>query len=236
MTGIYTLLGALLKLIYDMVGHYALAIIIFTIVVKLLLLPLTHAQNRSMKSMQEIQPKIDEAKKKYPNNPDKQNQITLELYKQYKVNPFMGCLPLLIQFPILIGLFRVLRDPVQFVFKSEAAFQAADQGFFWIQSMSVPDIIMIGGFAVPFILPIIAAVSTFLDSYLMQKGQPKNQMTATMTYMMPIMIFIWGRSFPAGLSLYWAVSNVFSIVQKLIIKPVRGVPAVKDDKGSKGVK
>lgn len=224
----------LLKLIYDMIGHYAWAIIVFTIVVKLLLLPLSHAQNRSMKEMQEIQPKLDEIKKKYPNNPEKQNQLTMELYKEHKINPFMGCLPLLIQLPIIFGLFKVLRDPVQYVFKTEAAFQAADQGFFWVKSMSQPDVITVGALTLPFILPIIAALATYFDSALMQKGQPKNQMTTTMTYMMPIMILMWGRSFPAGLSLYWAVSNIFSILQKQFIKPNPGVKP--PDTKSKGAK
>lgn len=229
------LLGLLLKFIYDLVGHYAWAIIVFTVVIKLALLPLTHAQNRSMKSMQEIQPKIDEIKKKYPNNQEKQSQMTLELYKEHKVNPFMGCLPLLVQIPILFGLFKVLRDPVQYVFKTEAAFQAADQGFFWVKSMSQPDIIMLGSIAVPFILPIVAAVATYIDSSLMQKGQPKNQMTTSMTYMVPIMILMSGKSFPAGLSLYWAVSNIFSILQKQFIKPNLAATTPPDTK-SKGAK
>lgn len=219
MAGLYNLLGSFLKLVYDLTGHYALAIIIFTIAIKVILLPLTFAQMKSMKAMQAIQPKIDEIKKKYPNNQDKQNQMIMELYKTYNVNPFMGCLPLFIQFPILIGLFRVLRDPVQFVFGTEAAYKAADTGFFWIKSMSVPDVIMVGTIALPFILPIVAAITTYIDSALMQKGQEKNQMTTTMTYMMPLLILFWGRSFPAGLSLYWAVSNIFSILQKFVIKP-----------------
>ncbi len=235
MTGIYNLLGALLKLIYDMTGHYALAIIIFTIVIKLLLYPLTHAQNKSMKAMQEMQPEIDEIKKKYPNDQNKQNQLTMELYQKYKINPFMGCLPLLIQLPILFGLFAVLRDPVKYVFKTEAAYMAVDQGFFWISSMSEPDVIMIGSIALPFILPIIAALTTFVDTALMQKGQAKNQMTTTMLYMVPIMILMYGRSFPAGLSLYWAVSNIFSIIQKQLVKPMLSAKTT-DTKGPKGAK
>lgn len=218
-----------------MTGHYAFAIILFTVAIKLLLLPLTHAQNRSMKEMAAIQPQIDEIKRKHANNQEKQNQLTVELYREHKINPFMGCLPMLIQFPILIGLFQVLRDPVKYVFGTEAAFKAADQGFFWINSMSDPDIIVLGTISIPFILPFIAAVTTFLDSWLMQKGQPKNQMTQSMTVMMPIFILLWGRTFPAGLSLYWAVSNLFSILQKQIIKPVK-VANASDTKGSKGAK
>ena len=137
-----TILGLLLKFIYQVVGHYGLAIIVFTVVVKMCLLPLTAAQNRSMASMQEIQPKMDEIKKKYPDNKDKQNQLIMELYQKHKVNPMMGCLPILIQFPILIGLFNVLREPVKYVFTTEAAYAAADTGFLWIKSMATPDVIL----------------------------------------------------------------------------------------------
>lgn len=235
MSLIYSILGNLLKIIYGMIGHYAWAIIALTIVVKVALLPLSHAQNRSMKEMQEIQPKLDEIKKKYPNNQEKQSQLTMELYREHNINPFMGCLPLFIQLPILIGLFGVLRNPVEYVFGTEAAFQAADQGFFWIKSMSQPDVIMVGNFAIPFILPIISAVATYIDSALMQRGQAKNQMTTTMTYMMPIMLLMWGRSLPAGLILYWAVSNVFSIIQKQLIMPVMGSKNGKNS-SSKGAK
>ena len=139
-----TILGLLLKFIYQVVGHYGLAIIVFTVVVKMCLLPLTAAQNRSMASMQEIQPKMDEIKKKYPDNKDKQNQLIMELYQKHKVNPMMGCLPILIQFPILIGLFNVLREPVKYVFTTEAAYAAADTGFLWIKSMATPDVITRG--------------------------------------------------------------------------------------------
>lgn len=211
-----TILGFLLKFIYQVVGHYGLAIIVFTIVVKMCLLPLTAAQNKSMSSMQEIQPKMDEIKKKYPDNKDKQNQLIMELYQQHKVNPMMGCLPILIQFPILIGLFNVLREPVKYVFSTQAAYTAADTGFLWIKSMATPDVIAIAGISIPFILPVLAAISTFFESYMMQKGQPKNPTTSIMLYMMPVMILVWGVSFPAGLSLYWAVSNLFSITQRRV--------------------
>ena len=241
MTGIYTLLGALLKLMYNLIGHYGWAIVAFTVAVKLLLMPLMQAQNRSMKAMTEVQPKIEELKKKYPNNQEKQNEAMVKLYKDYNVNPLLGCLPMLVQLPILIGLFRVLREPVTFVFKSEAAMKAADTGFYWIKSMASPDVITIGGLTLPFILPLIAAISTYYDSKTMSKGQPQNQMTTTMTYMMPLMILLWGRSFPAGLSLYWAVSNVFSILQRKLLNPKVGpdakdskvVPTSKDSKGGK---
>lgn len=218
---IYTMLGQLLKVIYNLVGDYGLSIIIFTVLIKLFMLPLMNAQMKSMKSMQIIQPKIEEIKKKYPNNQEKQNQLTMELYRQHDVNPFMGCLPMLIQLPILFGLFAVLRDPVTYIFGTQEAYAAADQGFFWITSMTNPDVIVIGGITLPFILPIIAAITTYIDSAMMQKGQEKNQTMVMMTYMMPFLILFYGRTFSSGLSLYWAVSNIFSICQKLVLRPLK---------------
>lgn len=231
-----TILGLLLKFIYQVVGHYGMSIIVFTIVVKACLIPLTAAQNKSMASMQEIQPLIEDIKKKYPSNQEKQNQLIMELYQKYKINPMMGCLPLLIQFPILIGLFNVLREPVKYVFTTEAAYKAADTGFLWIKSMANPDVITIAGITLPFILPFLAAVSTFFDSFMMQKGQPKNPTTTTMLYMMPVLILVWGVTFPAGLSLYWAVSNIFSIIQRRVTaynKKMKQETAKGSSKGAK---
>ena len=102
------------------------------------------------------------------------------------------------------------------VFTTEAAYAAADTGFLWIKSMATPDVITLAGISIPFILPILAAISTFFESYMMQKGQPKNPTTSVMLYMMPVLILVWGVSFPAGLSLYWAVSNIFSIIQRRV--------------------
>lgn len=231
-----TILGLLLKFIYQVVGHYGMAIIVFTIVVKACLIPLTAAQNKSMASMQEIQPLIEDIKKKYPSNQEKQNQLIMELYQKYKINPMMGCLPLLIQFPILIGLFKVLREPVKYVFLTEAAYKTADTGFLWIKSMANPDVITIAGITLPFILPILAAVSTFFDSFMMQKGQPKNPTTTTMLYMMPILILVWGVTFPAGLSLYWAVSNIFSIIQRRVTAYNKKMKQETSKGSSKGAK
>lgn len=168
------LFGSLLELIYNVIGDYAISIIVFTVVVKLLLLPLTLTQTKSMKSMQLIQPKMDEIKKKYQNDPDKQNQKIMELYKEHKVNPLAGCLPLLIQFPIIIGLFNALREPVKYVFGTEAAYKIADTGFLWVNNLASPDVILLGGISIPFILPILAAITTYIQSAMMSpKGGKK---------------------------------------------------------------
>ncbi|MGL5439529.1 MAG: YidC/Oxa1 family membrane protein insertase [Filifactoraceae bacterium] len=234
------ILGIILKLMYDFIGNYAWAIIAFTIFVKTAMLPLTIAQNKSMDGMNEIQPKLKEIQEKYKGNPEKLNALTMELYKEHNVNPLMGCLPLLIQMPIIFALFNVLRNPVKYVFTTEAAFAATDQAFFWLKNMTVPDVIIVGGIVFPFILPCLAAISTYFDTKFMQGKQaektakekekaekngkpqpqrPPSQMETTnkvMLYMMPIMILIWGIKFPAGLSLYWAVSNIYSIIQRRI--------------------
>lgn len=212
------LLGSFLKLIYDFIGNYGISIIIFTVLVKLVLLPLTLTQTKSMKSMQVIQPKMDEIKQKYKSDPEKQNQKVMELYKEHKVNPLAGCLPLLVQFPILIGLFNTLRQPVKFVFGTEQAYKAADTTFLWMQSLATPDVIMISGIAIPFILPVLAAITTYIQSAMMMaKGAKKDSTQTIMLYMFPIMMLFWGRTFPAGLMVYWVAGNIFQIIQQYLI-------------------
>jgi YidC/Oxa1 family membrane protein insertase len=202
-------LGLLLKWIFDLIGDYGLSIIVFTVVVKLVMVPLTVKQMKSMKKMQEIQPKIKEVQEKYKNDKEQLNVKVMELYKEHKVSPFGGCLPLLIQFPIIIGLFAVLRKPELYGFSEEIV----ASGFLWVPNLSLAD---------PWILPLLAGATTYLSSITMtsmSKGDPTQKI---MTYFFPIMIFWWGRSFPAGLTLYWVVSNIFQAVQQLlIVKPYR---------------
>lgn len=224
------LLGSLLKIIYDIIGNYGISIIVFTIVVKLILLPLTMTQTKSMKSMQEINPKIQELKEKYKDNPEKMNQKTMELYKEYKVNPLAGCLPLLIQFPILIGLFNALRNPTVYVFPNEEAYLAADTAFLWMSNLASPDVIFLGGIAIPFILPILAAITTYFQSAMMSpKGAKKDSSQTMMLYLFPVMMLFWGRTFPAGLLLYWVAGNVFQIVQQSVLakRPAKTKEAIK---------
>ena len=204
-------LGLLLKYIFDIVGNYGVSIILFTILVKLLMIPLTVKQMKSMKSIQIIQPKINELKEKYKNDPEKLNVKTMELYQEYKVNPFGGCLPLLIQFPILIGLFAVLREPGVYVFESQAAYEALNTAFLWLPNLTAPDL---------WILPLLAALFTFLSSFTMTGANQSDSSQKMMTYFFPIMIFWWGRSFPAGLSLYWVVSNGFQVAQQILLKRI----------------
>lgn len=214
------LLGTLLKFLYDIIGNYGLSIIVFTIITRLLLLPLSFAQTKSMKEMQIIQPKMDEIKKKYANDMEKQQQKIMELYKEHKVNPFAGCLPLLIQLPIIVGLFNVLRQPVKYVFGTDAAYKAADSVFLWMKSLDKPDVIVLAGITFPFILPILSGFLTYLQTAMMspKTNQKKDSMQMTMLYMFPLLMLYWGLSFPAGVMLYWVVGTMFQIVQQYFTK------------------
>lgn len=215
-------LGALLKLIFDLTNNYGLSIILFTIAVKLLTVPLTLKQTRSMKELNELQPKLKKIQEKYKDDKEQLNVKTLELYKEHNINPFGGCLPLLIQLPIIIGLFEALREPAKYVFKSEAAYKLIDTSFLWLPNLAVPDPFLWG-------LPLLAGLTTYLSSVTISKGGPTDQNQKIMTYFMPIMIFWWGKSFPAGLTLYWVVSNAFQAIQQLIIRR----PQVKTKEGLK---
>ncbi len=202
------LLGQILRVIFEFVQHYGLSIIIFTVIIKLILLPLTVKQTKSTQAMQEIQPRIKEIQEKYKNKPEKQNQEIQKLYSESKINPLGGCLPLLVQMPIIIGLFWVLKDPVKYgVFDTQAAFKLADTGILWIKTLTKPDYIM--------------AIFSGVSAYIMQKiTTPTDQLEGSMKYMTYVMTgfsFYWGFIFPAGLTLYWTVSNLFSAAQHLLI-------------------
>lgn len=221
-------LGQLLGAIYGFVGHYAFSIIIFTIIVKLLLFPLTLKQLKSTKEMAEIQPKIKEMQEKYKNDKETLNIKTMELYKEHKINPLGGCLPLLIQMPILFGLFAVLRDPILYVFTTPelktAGELAMNSPFLWMPNLVDPDslanIIKGGAFfsKLPGLMPIIAAVLTYVQMKTMSSGQSQsNDQMKMMNNMMPFMILWFGTQMSGGLVLYWAVSTLFQLVQQIMI-------------------
>lgn len=213
MSIISNLLGDVLRIIVEFIHNYGLSIILFTIFVKVLLLPLTIKQTKSTKAMQDIQPKMKEIQEKYKNKPEKQQQEIMSLYKEAKINPLAGCLPLLIQMPILFGLYAVLRDPVAYgVFADKAAFANADMVFLWVQNLTKPD----------YILAIVSGVTTFVMQMLMMPKDQQQGSMKIMTYVMSAMMLYWGFMFPAGLTLYWTAGNLFSIAQHyLVMNPLR---------------
>lgn len=211
---ISNLLGSTLRIIFEFIHDYGFSIVLFTIFVKMLLLPLTIKQTKSTKAMQDIQPKMQEIQEKYKSKPEKQQEEIMKLYKEAKINPLAGCLPLLIQMPILIGLFNVLKDPVKYgVFASAAEFVAADSGFLWLASLTGTNNLSMG---------ILSGVSAYVMQKVMTPGDQQQGTMKTMTYVMAAMSFYWGYSFPAGLAVYWTVSNLFSIAQYyLIMNPLK---------------
>jgi YidC/Oxa1 family membrane protein insertase len=226
--------GGLLKLVFELVSKmgaepknfsfYAMAIIITTIIFKFILLPISLHQNKSTKKMNELQPKMKEIQNKYKNDPQTQQAKMMELYKENNYNPMSGCLILLIQFPIILGFFAVLRDPVTYVFKSKAAYDVISKNFLWIQNLEQSDPYSWG-------LPLLAGVTTYLQTILMSANMPTDPQTQasqkTMNIIMPIMIFFAAKSFPAGLALYWVVGNIFQIIQQLILN--RSLGTIKED-------
>lgn len=239
-------IGILVKLIYNMVSildtqilsAYAISIILATIFFKLILMPLTLKQTKSMKVMQELNPKIKELQEKYGKDQQTLQRKQMELYKEANYNPMSGCLPLLIQMPILIAFFYVIREPVQFIFHDQAFFDAMNKSFLWIKDLGFTENFLfengtingvgMGGMTVPFIgaaIPILAAMSgytTYLTSKMTTASQPSmNDQQAstqkTMTMMMPVMLFVFSIQMPAGLALYWVISNVFQVVQQYVV-------------------
>ena len=175
---------------------YGFPIILLTILIKLVTYPLTVKQVKSMKAMQDIQPKMKKIQEKYKHDPQMLQQKTGELFREAGVNPLAGCLPLLVQMPILMGMYYALFN---FTFPSAEA-----AAFFWLPSMSEPD---------PYyILPVLSAATTFL-----QQKMTSSEMTGQMKVMMTVMpLFIgWiSLTFPSGLVLYWVTMNVGQIAQQ----------------------
>lgn len=233
--------GYLLGLIFGVVQSYGIAIVIFTLLTKLLLMPFTIKQLQSSKKMAEIQPKMKAIQEKYKDNKEKQNQMMLDLYKEHSYNPLSGCLPLLIQFPIIIGLFTALREPGTYVFASNPELYelATQQGFLWMKNLSQPDLmsnIFSSGpewfLTLPGLMPILSAGFTYLQMSTMTANQPQpnpgqgNPMKMMQT-IFPFMILLWGRSFTSGLILYWTVGSIFQFAQQIIMQRSSKGEAVK---------
>lgn len=220
--------GYLLGMIFQFVQDYGISIILFTLITKLILMPFTIKQIKSSKEMSALQPKIKEIQDKYKGNQEKQNQLLMELYKEHNYNPLSGCLPLLIQFPIIIGLFTALRQPETYVFinNPELLARATQDFFLWVPNLSQPDLIkniIPNGpewlITLPGLLPITSAVLTYFQMKSMNAAQTtsnaaQNTQLKVMQTIFPVMILLWGKTMSAGLILYWTVGNIFQIGQQ----------------------
>jgi YidC/Oxa1 family membrane protein insertase len=211
-------LSYLLTGLYDFANNYGIAIILFTLIVRGCLLPLYATQIKSQIKMSAVQPKLQEIQKKYAHDKEELNRRTMELYRQEKFNPASGCLPMLIQFPILLGLYTLLRNPLNFIPEDAVTMiLAIHDKFLWIADLSQPD---------PWILPIMTGVAQYLSFTVTQMNTPETGnmnmgqmqgMMKMMKYFFPVMLVWMGHTFPAGLTLYWFIGNLFTIVQYQIM-------------------
>lgn len=202
------LLVPTLNFFYWIIPNYGVAIILLTFLVRIIFWPLTHHSTVSMRKMQEIQPKLKELQKKFKDNPQKMQQETWAIYRENKVNPLSSCLPMLIQIPVFIALFTVLRSAVELRYAP----------FLWIADLSEPENLFAGVLPIPLnILPFLMAGTMALQSYLTPSmGDPQQQ--KMMMIMMPIMMLVMFYGFPSALSLYWTISQVLAIVQMWMIR------------------
>jgi YidC/Oxa1 family membrane protein insertase len=197
-------------------SNYGLSIIIVTLIIRLAILPLMIKQTRSSKAMQALQPEMQALKEKYSSKDQKTQQKlqkeTMELFQKHGVNPLAGCFPLIIQMPILIGFYHAIMRTREI----------AEHNFLWFDL----------GEKDPFyLLPIIAGITTFIQQKMMMAGNAnQNPQMAMMLWLMPIMIVVFAITFPAALSLYWVVGNLFMIVQTYFIKG----PELKEASGKAG--
>ena len=225
--------------LYSVLGHnFALSITVFTIIVRLITLPLTIPQMTSSKKMQELQPKLKELKKKFGDDKEALSRAQMELYKQSGVNPMGGCLPTLVQFPIWIGLYQSIYqvmavNPIQVLHLSENIYLnfpnlsqliPLNDRFLWL-NLGRPD---------PYyILPVLVAASMFFQQKLMTTpgGDPSTEsMTRSMNYTMPLMFGFFSLSFSSGLSIYFIVSSLVGIAIQLGLNKYMGLgPAAQPD-------
>ncbi len=195
--------------LYKFIPNYGVVIIIFSLVLGLIFFPLTKKSQKSALSMQHLQPKMEELKKKYKNDKNGLNKATMELYRKQGVNPVSGCLPIFIQMPVFFALYAILDTTI--------ALRGAVFIPGWIADLSQPD-------TPPFLpiplLPILMGGMMFLQQRIQSKGTkgPAQQQQKMMMYFMPIMFTFIFLKFPSGLVLYWFVYNIFSFVQTSMIK------------------
>jgi YidC/Oxa1 family membrane protein insertase len=191
------------------IPNYGWVIVVFSIIIKIVLHPLTKSSMNSMRKMQALSPMMNEVREKHKDNPEKMNQAVMNLYKEYGVNPASGCLPLLLQMPIMFALYSVLRSSIEL---RQASF------FGWITDLSIPDSLVQLPFTIPFFgihevsgLALIMGITMFVQ----QKMTVTDPRQKSMVYVMPVMFTLLFNNFPSGLNLYYLVFNVLSIAQQI---------------------
>ena len=214
-----------LNAIYSVVGNYGIAIIIVTILMRIIVFPLTLKQEKSMKKMRELQPELEKIKEKYKDDPQEYQRKTAELYRESGVNPLGGCLPILIQMPIFVALY--------WAFSGNAI--PADAKFLWFTLKQPDRLFMMGKFAFN-LLPVLNVGVTYIQQKIMTSatgGQENAQQMQTMMYMLPLMMLFIFYNMPSGVTLYYLVSGALSLVQQYFILKGRSDDGKDSIKGAK---
>ena len=202
-----------LKRMHDYIPNYGVVLIVFSLLIKVLVFPLTKKSYQSTSAMQEIQPEVNKLREKFKNNPQKLNQATMQLYKTKGVNPLGGCLPMLLQMPLLFALFQVFRTTIEL---------RNEPFVWWIKDLSSPDVIIDLPFTIPLygdhvaFLPILMALSTYVQQKMMTGAIQQPQQKMMQNFMM-VFFFLIFNNFPSGLNLYYTLFNVLTIAQQKLI-------------------
>ena len=197
----------------NVVASYGITIILLTIIVRLVLTPLTITQTRSMARMQKIQPQLKELQKKYKDDKQKLQQETMAFYKENNVNPLAGCLPLILQMPVFFALFRTLREPTEKV----TSVIGDNLSFLWLE-LDKPD---------PYYILVILMVATMFLSTKLTTTDPKQ---SKIMYILPVVFGFISFRFEAGILLYWVTTNVWSIGQQWLVNKIVKRDVKKDGK------
>jgi YidC/Oxa1 family membrane protein insertase len=201
--------------IYKVIPNYGIAIIILTLITKIILFPLGNKSYKSMNDMKRMQPLMTEIREKYKDDKKKMNEETMALYRTYKINPMGGCLPMVVQLPVFFALYRMLYQAIEL---RHAPF------FGWINDLSAPDRLFQFGFSIPFmeppygipVLTIVMGATMFLQQKM--SPPPGDPTQAKLMMFMPLIFTVIFINFSAGLVLYWLINNIFSIAQQYYIQ------------------
>jgi YidC/Oxa1 family membrane protein insertase len=201
------LLLSFMYAIHVVVPSWGWSIVIMTICIKLVFWPLTAKASRSQKRMAKIQGPMAEMKEKYKDNPQRMQQETIKLFKEHQVNPVAGCLPMIVQMPIFLGLFYMLRT----------ASELRHESFLWVADLSQPDTIaVVAGFPIN-LLPLIMGATMFLQMSMMPTSPTADPMQQKIFKFLPFIFLIFLYNFSSGLVVYWTVQNILTIIQQKII-------------------
>ncbi|NIA24000.1 MAG: membrane protein insertase YidC [Gammaproteobacteria bacterium] len=226
------MIGLPMSLFYDIIPNYGISIIFLTLLINIILFPLTLKQTRSTRAMQEIQPEVKKLQKKHKEEPETLNKEMMALYKEKGVSPAGCVLPMLVQMPIWFGLFRLLRSPEQFMPEGSNIIHALQAGLPSFLGMDLgvtpKDALALGWVgAIPYLLVVLLVVgSGWIQSKqaMPASSDGAGQQAQLMTKMMPLLFGVFSFSFPAGLNLYFVTSNLFRIGQQSLIFKLDGRP------------